>query len=96
MWSEVAQRWQTVRVFIFSTFRDMPFDTAQGRQAERDWLVKVVFPKLRRGWRNSAFTSWTLTCAGGPVLIGEPGIGKSAIVAWLALTRSDVGLVAIR
>ncbi len=31
--------WQTVRVFISSTFRDM--------HAERDWLVKVVFPELR-------------------------------------------------
>ena len=32
-------RWQTIRVFISSTFRDM--------HAERDHLVKVVFPKLR-------------------------------------------------
>jgi hypothetical protein len=31
--------WQTVRVFISSTFRDM--------HAERDHLVKVVFPALR-------------------------------------------------
>ena len=31
--------WKTVRVFISSTFRDM--------QAERDWLVRFVFPKLR-------------------------------------------------
>src|SRR2546427_12008060 len=31
--------WQTVRVFISSTFRDM--------HAERDWLVKRVFPVLR-------------------------------------------------
>lgn len=31
--------WKTVRVFISSTFRDM--------QAERDWLVKRVFPDLR-------------------------------------------------
>lgn len=31
--------WHTVRVFISSTFRDM--------HAERDWLVKVVFPELR-------------------------------------------------
>src|SRR3954470_11727679 len=31
--------WTTVRVFISSTFRDM--------QAERDHLVKVVFPRLR-------------------------------------------------
>lgn len=31
--------WRTVRVFISSTFRDM--------HAERDWLVKVVFPELR-------------------------------------------------
>ncbi len=32
-------RWQTVRVFISSTFRDM--------HAERDHLVEVVFPSLR-------------------------------------------------
>lgn len=32
--------WKTVRVFISSTFRDM--------QAERDWLVKRVFPALRQ------------------------------------------------
>jgi hypothetical protein len=31
--------WKTVRVFISSTFRDM--------QAERDWLVRFVFPMLR-------------------------------------------------
>src|SRR6187401_1927238 len=31
--------WKTVRVFISSTFRDM--------QAERDWLVRFVFPRLR-------------------------------------------------
>lgn len=31
--------WKTARVFISSTFRDM--------HAERDYLVKVVFPKLR-------------------------------------------------
>jgi len=31
--------WKTIRVFISSTFRDM--------QAERDWLVRFVFPKLR-------------------------------------------------
>ena len=35
----MPQTWQTVRVFISSTFRDM--------HAERDWLVKVVFPELR-------------------------------------------------
>jgi len=35
----MAPTWRTVRVFISSTFRDM--------QAERDWLVKVVFPELR-------------------------------------------------
>ena len=35
----MAQIWQTVRVFISSTFRDM--------HAERDHLVKVVFPELR-------------------------------------------------
>ena len=35
----MAQTWRTVRVFISSTFRDM--------HAERDWLVKVVFPELR-------------------------------------------------
>jgi len=34
-----ARKWQTVRVFISSTFRDM--------HAERDHLVKVVFPALR-------------------------------------------------
>ncbi len=31
--------WKTIRVFISSTFRDM--------QAERDWLVRFVFPRLR-------------------------------------------------
>ncbi|NOZ19837.1 MAG: DUF4062 domain-containing protein [Planctomycetes bacterium] len=35
----MARKWQTVRVFISSTFRDM--------HAERDHLVKVVFPALR-------------------------------------------------
>jgi len=35
----MAQTWQTVRIFISSTFRDM--------QAERDHLVKIVFPELR-------------------------------------------------
>ncbi len=35
----MASAWQTVRVFISSTFRDM--------HAERDWLVKRVFPALR-------------------------------------------------
>jgi len=31
---------RVIRVFISSTFRDM--------QAERDWLVKPVFPALRQ------------------------------------------------
>ena len=35
----MAGNWQTVRVFVSSTFRDM--------HAERDHLVKVVFPALR-------------------------------------------------
>jgi hypothetical protein len=35
----VSNAWQTVRVFISSTFRDM--------HAERDHLIKVVFPALR-------------------------------------------------
>ncbi|MCD4750458.1 MAG: DUF4062 domain-containing protein [Thermoanaerobaculales bacterium] len=35
----MIQRWQTVQVFLSSTFRDM--------HAERDHLVKVVFPALR-------------------------------------------------
>ena len=35
----MSASWKTVRVFISSTFRDM--------QAERDWLVRFVFPKLR-------------------------------------------------
>jgi telomerase protein component 1 len=35
----MARPWQTVRVFISSTFRDM--------HAERDHLVRVVFPALR-------------------------------------------------
>ena len=35
----MARLWQTVRVFISSTFRDM--------HSERDWLVKRVFPALR-------------------------------------------------
>jgi hypothetical protein len=33
----MASQWRTIRVFIFSTFRDMPFDCAQGRQVERHW-----------------------------------------------------------
>jgi WD40 repeat protein/GTPase SAR1 family protein len=37
--NRIAKRWETIRVFISSTFRDM--------HAERDYLVKVVFPKLR-------------------------------------------------
>lgn len=32
--------WETIRVFISSTFKDM--------QAERDYLVRFVFPKLRK------------------------------------------------
>ncbi len=36
----MSAHWKTVRVFISSTFRDM--------QAERDWLVKRVFPALRQ------------------------------------------------
>jgi len=36
----MATTWQTVRVFISSTFRDM--------DAERDHLVKVVFSRLRQ------------------------------------------------
>jgi len=35
----MAQTWETVRIFISSTFRDM--------QAERDHLVRFVFPRLR-------------------------------------------------
>jgi len=35
----MAQPWQTVRVFISSTFRDM--------HAERDQMVRFVFPELR-------------------------------------------------
>ncbi len=35
----MSATWRTVRVFISSTFRDM--------HAERDWLIKVVFPSLR-------------------------------------------------
>ena len=35
----MAQTWNTVRIFISSTFRDM--------HAERDYLAKVVFPELR-------------------------------------------------
>ena len=35
----MSRQWQTVRVFISSTFRDM--------HAERDHLVRVVFPELR-------------------------------------------------
>jgi telomerase protein component 1 len=35
----MAQVWNTVRVFISSTFRDM--------HAERDYLVRFVFPELR-------------------------------------------------
>lgn len=35
----MTHTWQTVRIFISSTFRDM--------HAERDWLVKRVFPALR-------------------------------------------------
>ncbi|XP_067330344.1 telomerase protein component 1 isoform X2 [Channa argus] len=38
--ASLTLRWQTVRVFISSTFRDM--------HAERDMLVRSVFPELRR------------------------------------------------
>ena len=40
----MARYWQTIRVFVSSTFRDM--------HAERDWLVKVVFPELRERMAN--------------------------------------------
>jgi len=43
----MARIWKTVRVFISSTFHDMPFDLAQGRHAKRDHLVRFVFPRLR-------------------------------------------------
>jgi hypothetical protein len=38
---------RTVRVFVSSTFRDMPFDCAQGRHAERDdpnaeWRMRIA------------------------------------------------------
>jgi len=36
--------WNTIRIFISSTFRDM--------HAERDHLVKVVFPELRDWWEK--------------------------------------------
>lgn len=36
--------WKTLRIFISSTFRDM--------QAERDWLVRFVFPRLREALRD--------------------------------------------
>lgn len=39
--------WKTVRVFISSTFRDM--------QAERDWLVKRVFPHCGSDWSRTGF-----------------------------------------
>ena len=48
--------WKTVRVFISSTFRDM--------HAERDHLVKVVFPALREELESTASSWWTSTCAG--------------------------------
>ncbi len=40
----MAASWKTIRVFISSTFSDM--------QAERDHLVKVVFPELRQRLRK--------------------------------------------
>jgi WD40 repeat protein len=42
--NDMSANWKTVRVFISSTFRDM--------QAERDWLVKRVFPALRQRLEN--------------------------------------------
>jgi len=36
----MSNAWKTVRIFVSSTFADM--------QAERDWLVKRVFPALRQ------------------------------------------------
>ena len=53
----MAETWQTVRVFISSTFRDM--------HAERDHLVKVVFPELReRLLPHRDRPRSTSTCAG--------------------------------
>ena len=48
--------WKTVRVFISSTFRDM--------HAERDWLVKRVFPGAARSWEDTASTLRISICAG--------------------------------
>ncbi len=36
----MSNLWKTVRIFVSSTFADL--------QAERDWLVKRVFPALRQ------------------------------------------------
>jgi len=44
----MASVWKTVRVFISSTFRDM--------QAERDHLVKFIFPQLRKLWESRSVT----------------------------------------
>jgi hypothetical protein len=58
----VSAVWKTVRVFISSTFRDMP--------AERDWLVKRLFPALRQRLEPHRLNlvdidlRWALTCAG--------------------------------
>ena len=46
------------RVVVSSTFRDMPFDGAQDRQAERDVLIKRVLPQLRKRCEERA-VSWT-------------------------------------
>jgi hypothetical protein len=41
---------RSIRVFVSSTFRDM--------QAERDYLVKTIFPQLRKLCESRAVT-WT-------------------------------------
>ena len=45
----MTQTWKTVRFFITSTFRDM--------QAERDHLVRFVFPKIRQRIRGTVYVT---------------------------------------
>ncbi len=56
----MAQGWNTVRVFISSTFRDM--------HAERDYLVRVVFPELLYGAGTDARQG---TCPAGAASLGS-------------------------
>ncbi len=65
--------WKTVRVFIISTFRNM--------HAERDHLVKVVFPALRERLESIGFTQLTLACAGASTNSTRQRLGTRCLPA---------------